>query len=102
MTTQPFSVQKMTRTRERTAVPESLLIKILEDAVNTEEQSYSLYVMMLDKASLSSSKALLRELAQSEIGHKEKLLAIIHDKTNVSQLGSPTGANRGSQDRGLH
>ena len=72
-------------------MPESLFIRILEDAVNTEEQSYSLYVMMLDKASLSSSKALLRELAQSEIGHKEKLLAIMHDKTNVLQLGSPTG-----------
>jgi rubrerythrin len=45
----------------------------------------------LEKASLSSSKALLRELAQAEAGHKEKLLAIMQDRANVSELGSPTG-----------
>ena len=33
----------------------------------------------------------LRELAQVELGHKEKLLAIMEGKGETSLLGSPTG-----------
>jgi len=59
--------------------------------VRIEEQSYALYTTALEKATRSSAKSLLRELAQAEIGHKEKLLAIMQDKADISQLGSPTG-----------
>ena len=70
---------------------ESPLKKLLESAVRIEEQSYALYTRALGKATLPSAKVLLKELAQAEMGHKEKLLAIIQDKANISQLGSPTG-----------
>jgi rubrerythrin len=72
-------------------MPESLLKKLLEAAVRIEEQSYALYTTALEKATLPSAKSLLRELAQAEIGHKQKLLAIMQDKVDISQLGSPTG-----------
>jgi rubrerythrin len=72
-------------------MPESMLKKLLEAAVRIEEQSYALYTTALEKATLPSAKSLLRELAQAEIGHKEKLLAIMHNKADISRLGSPTG-----------
>jgi rubrerythrin len=72
-------------------MPESLLKKLLEAAVRIEEQSYALYTMALGKATLPSAKALLKELAQAEMGHKEKLLAIMQEKADILQLGSPTG-----------
>jgi rubrerythrin len=72
-------------------MPESLLKKLLDSAVRIEEQSYALYAIALGKATLPSAKALLKELAHAEMGHKEKLLAIMQDKTDISQLGSPTG-----------
>jgi rubrerythrin len=71
-------------------MPESLLKKLLEAAVRIEEQSYALYTTALEKATLPSAKILLRELAQAEIGHKQKLLAIMEDKADISQLGSST------------
>jgi rubrerythrin len=72
-------------------MPESLLKKLLEAAVRIEEQSYALYTTALGKATLPSAKVLLKELAQAEMAHKEKLLAIMQDKADISQLGSPTG-----------
>jgi rubrerythrin len=72
-------------------MPESLLKKLLENAVKIEEQSYVLYAKAYEKVTLHSAKILLRELAQAELGHKEKLLAIMQDKADISQLGSPTG-----------
>jgi rubrerythrin len=72
-------------------MPESMLKRLLESAVRIEEQSYALYTTALKKATPPSAKSLLRELAQAEIGHKEKLLAIMHDKADISQLASPTG-----------
>lgn len=63
---------------------------ILEAAVKIEEQSYALYEMAQGKVNYPSSKKLLKELAQEEIKHKEKLLAIIEDKEKISELGSHT------------
>jgi rubrerythrin len=51
-------------------MPESPLKKLLEAAVRIEEQSYALYTMAPGKATLPSAKALLKELAQAEMGHK--------------------------------
>jgi rubrerythrin len=68
-----------------------LLEVILENAVKIEEESYALYTTAQGKAKLPSSKALLAELARAELGHKQKLLAIMEGKADVSQLGSPTG-----------
>ncbi|MGD0550433.1 MAG: ferritin family protein [Candidatus Bathyarchaeia archaeon] len=72
-------------------MPESILKKILENAVKIEEMSYFLYSKAYAKMTLHSAKVLLRELAQTELDHKEKLVAIMQGKTDVSQLGSPTG-----------
>jgi rubrerythrin len=72
-------------------MPEFPLKKLLEAAIRIEEQSYDLYTTALVKATLPSAKALLRELAQAETGHRERLLAIMRDKEDISQLGSPTG-----------
>jgi rubrerythrin len=74
-----------------TAMPESLLKKLLENAVKIEELSYFLYAKACEKVTFHSAKVLLRELAQTELGHKEKLLAIMQGKADISQLGSPTG-----------
>jgi len=68
-----------------------LLKTILESAIKIEDQSYDLYTKAQEKAKLPSSKALLRELAQAEIQHKQKLLTVIEDRASVSRLGSPTG-----------
>jgi rubrerythrin len=89
--TQPFSVEKIRRACEMTAMPESLLKKLLENAVKIEELSYFLYAKACEKVTFHSAKVLLRELAQTELGHKEKLLAIMQGKADISQLGSPTG-----------
>jgi len=64
---------------------------ILDSAIKIEEQSYHLYTKAQEKAKLPSSKALLTELAEAEIQHKEKLLTVMEDRKNVSQLGSPKG-----------
>ncbi len=74
---------------------EVLLKKILGNAVKIEEESYDLYTKAQDKARLPSSKALLVELAEAELGHKDKLLAIMQGSASVywagvSELGSPT------------
>jgi len=71
-------------------MPESLLKKLLENAVRIEEQSYVLYAKAYEKVTLHSAKVLLKELAQAEAGHKEKLLAIMQGKADISKLGSPT------------
>ena len=69
----------------------SMLRKILENAVKIEEMSYFLYSTAYAKMTLPSAKVLLKELAQTELDHKEKLLKIIHGEADISQLGSPTG-----------
>jgi rubrerythrin len=72
-------------------MPESLLKMLLEAAVRIKEQSYDLYTTAFGKAMLPSAKALLRELAQAETSHRERLLAIVRDKADILELGSPTG-----------
>ncbi len=61
---------------------------ILEAAVKVEEQSYSLYTMAQKKVAAQSSKKLLNDLAQEELKHKEKLLAVIEDRQKISELGT--------------
>ncbi len=63
---------------------------ILEAAVKMEEQSYALYSMAQGKVEYSSSKKLLKELAQEELKHKEKLLAVIRNEGKVAGLGACT------------
>jgi len=61
---------------------------ILETAVKIEEQSFTLYSMAQAKVNYQSSKKFLKELAQEELKHKEKLLAIIANEEKLSELGS--------------
>jgi rubrerythrin len=72
---------------------ESLFRKVLEGAIKIEEESYALYVKTQGMVEASSSKALLSELADAELGHKEKLLRIQQKSASVywagvSELGS--------------
>jgi len=72
------------------------LKKILEGAIKIEEESYALYTRAQGMAKLPSSKTLLRELAEAELNHKQKLIAIKEGSasvywTGVSELGSETG-----------
>ncbi|UCB59741.1 MAG: ferritin family protein [Candidatus Bathyarchaeota archaeon] len=61
---------------------------ILEAAIKTEEQSHALYIMAQNKVKYPSSKKFLQELAQEELKHKKKLLAIMEDQEKLSELGS--------------
>jgi len=74
---------------------EPLLTKLLEGAIKIEEESYAIYVKAKKIARLPSSKALLNELAEDELSHKEKLLEITQKSASVywagvSELGSET------------
>jgi rubrerythrin len=63
-------------------------LKTLEAAVRMEEQSYALYTMAQGRVDYSSSKRMLAELAEEELKHKEKLLAVMKNKKAVADLGS--------------
>jgi rubrerythrin len=65
--------------------------KILETALKLEEQSQSLYTTAQRKAKYPSSKKFLKELAQEELKHKEKLLAIAKNKAKLDELGKHEG-----------
>jgi len=74
----------------------ALLKKILEGAIKIKEQSHALYTKAQGIATLPSSKALLRELAEAELNHKQKPIAIKEESASVywagvSELGSETG-----------
>lgn len=81
--------------REETVVLPGLLMvepdmkAILEAAVKMEEQSYALYTLAQRKVEYSSSKKLLKELAQEELRHKEKLLTLIRNEGEIAGLGAP-------------
>lgn len=63
---------------------------IIEAAVKVEEQSYALYTMAQKKVDYPSSKKFLEELAQEEVKHKQKLLAILENKEKISEVGAST------------
>jgi rubrerythrin len=62
--------------------------KIIEAAVNVEEQSIALYSMALENAKYPSSKVFLKELLAEEKGHKMKLEAIKNNPSKIAELGS--------------
>jgi len=61
---------------------------ILQAAIKMEEQSYALYTMAQEKVEHPSSKKMLKELAQEELKHKEKLLAMMRNESNIAELGA--------------
>jgi len=65
---------------------------IIETAVKSEEQSIALYSMALETAEYPSSKVFLKQLVEEEKGHKNKLLAIMKDKSKLLELGSRSKA----------
>ena len=64
---------------------------IIEAAVKVEEQSIALYTMALGNAKYPTSKVFLKELVEEERHHKEKLEAILQDKSKIAELGSGGG-----------
>jgi len=65
---------------------------IIKAAVKVEEQSIALYTMALENSKYPSSKVFLKQLVEEEMGHKNKLEAIMNDETKISELGSHGGA----------
>ena len=63
---------------------------ILDAAVRVEEQSYTLYTIAQGKVEYSSSKKLLKELAQEELNHREKLLNVMRNERKTVELGVKT------------
>ncbi len=61
---------------------------ILEAAIKVEEQSFALYKMAKQKVNYPSSQAFLEELAQEELKHKAKLVAMIENSERILELGS--------------
>ena len=52
---------------------EQYLEEILRQAIRFEDESYNLYTNALEITQVADAKAMLGELAQQELGHKEKL-----------------------------
>jgi rubrerythrin len=75
------------------------LTRILKRAVRIEEGPFKLYAAAQKKARLESSKSFLKELAETELEHKRKLLGAINDKTWIQGLGSHRGES--SEDLGI-
>ena len=73
---------------EAIAVAQPKLKEILEAAIKIEEQSYALYTMAQEKVNYPSSQKFLKELAQEEQKHKEKLQAILENPADISRIGA--------------
>lgn len=67
-------------------MPEQSWKAIIEAAMNIEDQSIALYTMALENARYPSSKVFLKQLLKAEEGHKSKLMAILKNKSKISQL----------------
>jgi len=65
---------------------------VIDAAVKVEEESIALYSMALENAKYPSSKVFFKQLVGEEKGHKSKLLAILNDKSKLSELGSSGAA----------
>jgi rubrerythrin len=67
------------------------LTRILKEAVSIEEESIELYSNAQEKAGSASSKSFLKELAETELGHKKRLMEIINKEALVQSLGDQKG-----------
>jgi len=61
---------------------------VLNRAVAMENQSYGLYVWARDKASSPEAKTLLKELAEEELKHKDKISEVLENMERISEIGS--------------
>ena len=57
--------------------------KILDDAIKDEQYSYELYTRAVKKTKLKIAKNLLRQLADQELFHKQKLEEMRGNKTKL-------------------
>ena len=59
---------------------------VVNRALNIEEQSYNLYTSAIDKVEAQEAKAFLKELADWELEHKAKLLAIVDNPEKMKEF----------------
>ncbi len=59
---------------------------VINRALNIEEQSYNLYTSAIDKVETQEAKAFLKELADWELEHKAKLLAIVDNPEKMKEF----------------
>jgi rubrerythrin len=67
------------------------LTRILREAISIEEESFTLYSTAQEKARSTSSKSFLKELAETELGHKRRLMEVVNKKALIQSLGSHKG-----------
>ena len=65
---------------------EMIIKDALQIAINEEIKAYNLYKETSDKVANASTKAMLKELAAQELGHRELLESIVNNK-NYESLG---------------
>ncbi len=58
--------------------------EILKDAIQGEQEAHDLYTRAVDLVQAEHIKTLLRELAQEELGHKQKLENMLADPRQLS------------------
>ena len=61
---------------------------VLNRVLAMENQSYGLYVWARDRVLSSDAKTLLKELAEEEFRHKEKISEVLKNRERISELGS--------------
>lgn len=61
---------------------------VLNRALLIEKQSYDLYVWARDKVSTHEAKALLNDLAEEELRHKEKISDVLKNREKIPEIGS--------------
>lgn len=61
---------------------------VLNRVLAMENQSYGLYVWAIDRALNSDAKTLLKELAEEELRHKEKISEVLKNRERISEIGS--------------
>jgi rubrerythrin len=59
---------------------------VINRALNIEEQSYNLYISTIDMVEAQEAKAFLKELADWELEHKAKLLAIMDNPEKMKEF----------------
>ncbi len=59
---------------------------VINRALNIEEQSYNLYTSAIDKVEAQEAKTFLKELADWELEHKAKLLAIMDNPEKMKEF----------------
>jgi len=60
---------------------------VLNRALSMEKQSYDLYIWAINRVTSPGIKKFLKELAQEELNHKEKISNVLKDRKKIAEIG---------------